>query len=98
MPGRVVHCDPVSVMTMGMTSATHSPADDVMNQATFMHWGDYDHEHAGFTMHSVCYRTDFNPKVWRVDRVLRYYRYDASGEPACLTTQCERRERAAVNG
>jgi hypothetical protein len=73
-------------------------AGDVMNQATFMHWGDYDHEHAGFTMHSVCYRSDFNPKVWRVDRVLQYYRYNAEGVPACVTTQCERRERAAVNG
>jgi hypothetical protein len=68
--------------------------DDVMNHATFMHWGDYDHEHAGFMMHSVCYRSDFNPKVWRVDRVLRYYRYDAEEAPACLTTQCQMRVKA----
>lgn len=70
-------------------------ADDVKIYSVFMHWGDNDPTgHAGFVMHSVSYRTDFNPQVWRVDRVLRYYRYDEHGEPACLTLQCERSMRA----
>ncbi len=70
-------------------------ADDVMIRCVFMHYGiDYTN-HPGFVMQTVCYRTDFNPKVWRVDRVLRYYRYDTNevDAPACMTTQCERSRR-----
>jgi hypothetical protein len=64
-------------------------ADDVMISFVFMHWGG--NNHSGFVMHTVCYRAAFDPKVWRVDRFLRYYRYYANGEPTCLTTQTERR-------
>lgn len=66
-------------------------ADDVMIRSVFMHWGDLDPTgHTGFVMHSVCYRAEFNSKVWRVDRVLRYYRYFESAGPMCFTTECER--------
>lgn len=71
-------------------------ADDVMIYFMFIHWGEYHTGDAGSVMHSVSYRSDFNPKVWRVDRVLRYYRYDEHGEPGCLTLQCERSVRPAA--
>lgn len=66
-------------------------ADDVMIRFEFMHWGDNDPTgHAGFMIHTVSYRTEFNPKIWRVDRVLRYYRYDENGAPACKLTVAEK--------
>lgn len=63
-------------------------AEGARIRSNFLHWGT-DDDHAGFVLHTVTYRV--NSTIFRVDRVHRYYRFDANGNPACITTTCEKR-------